>query len=152
MTNNDILRRLRYTFDYSDDQMIEMFAQADAEVTRAQISDWMKKEEDEAYVNLSDKNLATFLNGMINKYRGRREGEQPKPEQRLDNNLIFKKLKIALNLKSHDILSLFELAEMPITKNELSSFLRQKKQPQYQQLLDQYLRNFLTGLQLKHRK
>lgn len=81
MTNNDILRRLRYTFDYSDDQMIEMFAQADAAVTRAQISDWMKKEEDEAYVNLTDKNLATFLNGMINKYRGKREGEQPKPSK-----------------------------------------------------------------------
>ncbi|MDN6280606.1 MAG: DUF1456 family protein [Psychroflexus sp.] len=152
MTNNDVLRRLRYTFDYSDDQMIEIFEEADVTVTRPQISDWMKKEEDEAYINLTDKNLAVFLNGMINKYRGKREGEQPKPEQKLDNNLVFKKLKIALNLRSEDILALFELAEMPITKNELTSFLRQKKQPQYQQLLDQYLRNFLTGLQFKYRK
>ena len=45
MTNNDILRRLRYSFDLSDDKMIAIFGLAELEVTRAQISDWLKKED-----------------------------------------------------------------------------------------------------------
>jgi len=43
MTNNDILRRIRYTFDFSDSKMITIFGLADHKVTRAQISDWLKK-------------------------------------------------------------------------------------------------------------
>ena len=46
MTNNDILRRLRYTFDFNDKKMIALFALADQKVTREQISNWLKKEED----------------------------------------------------------------------------------------------------------
>ena len=49
MTNNDILRRLRYTFDFSDSKMIAIFGSADLQVTREQISDWLKKEEDLAF-------------------------------------------------------------------------------------------------------
>jgi uncharacterized protein YehS (DUF1456 family) len=29
MNNNDILRRLRYTFNFSDSEMIEIFSQAE---------------------------------------------------------------------------------------------------------------------------
>jgi uncharacterized protein YehS (DUF1456 family) len=36
MTNNDILRRLRYTFDFDDFKMMAIFALADYEVTREQ--------------------------------------------------------------------------------------------------------------------
>jgi len=39
MNNNDILRRIRYTFDFDDSKMIAIFALADQQVTREQISD-----------------------------------------------------------------------------------------------------------------
>lgn len=42
MTNNDILRRLRYTFDFNDSKMIAVFGLADHQVTRAQVSSWLK--------------------------------------------------------------------------------------------------------------
>ncbi|NOY58081.1 MAG: DUF1456 family protein, partial [Calditrichaeota bacterium] len=42
MTNNDILRRLRYTFDFDDSKMIAIFRLADYQVTRGQVSDWLK--------------------------------------------------------------------------------------------------------------
>ena len=44
MTNNDIIRRIRYTFNFSDDKMIALFKQAEADVTRGEISDWLKKD------------------------------------------------------------------------------------------------------------
>ncbi|WP_421889253.1 DUF1456 family protein [Marinoscillum sp.] len=151
MDNNDILRRIRFTFDFSDSQMISIFAAADAEVTRAQISDWLKKEDDPDFKQLYDKELAIFLNGLINKKRGKKEGEQPKPEKSLNNNIIFRKLKIALNLKDDDILEVFSLAQLKVGKHEISAIFRKPTQSQYRLCKDQFLRNFLHGLQLKHR-
>ncbi|MCK4837197.1 MAG: DUF1456 family protein, partial [Desulfobulbaceae bacterium] len=54
MTNNDILRRIRYTFAFDDSKMMAIFGLADHEVTRAEISDWLKKEDDLAYQECSD--------------------------------------------------------------------------------------------------
>ena len=36
MTNNDVLRRIRYAFDLGDSKMISMFGQAGVDVTRPQ--------------------------------------------------------------------------------------------------------------------
>ena len=91
MLNNDILRRIRYTFDFEDAIMIKIFSLAELEVTRAQISDWLKKEEDENYQAINDKTFATFLNGLINLKRGKREGEQPEPEKSTKIHLTHKK-------------------------------------------------------------
>ena len=95
MTNNDILRRIRYVFDFNDSKMISTFGAAGHEVTREQVSDWLKKEDDPAYVKCHDREFAIFLNGLINKKRGKKEGPQAEPESRLTNNIIFIKLKIA---------------------------------------------------------
>lgn len=151
MTNNDILRRIRYIFDFNDSKMIGLFASGGYYTTRAEISDWLKKEEDEAFVELSDQNLATFLNGLINEKRGKREGKQPKPEKTLNNNIIFRKLRIALNLRDDDIIQIFELVEMKMGKHELSAFFRKPTQKQYRPCKNQYLRGFLKGLQVKYR-
>lgn len=151
MTNNDILRRIRYIFDFNDDKMIAIFAQADCKVTRAQISDWMKQEDDPAYKNLDDKFLATYLNGLINDKRGKKEGAQPVPEKNLTNNAIFMKLKIALNLKAEDILEIMDLSDFRISKHELSAFFRKAGHKHYRECKDQILRVFLKGLQMKYR-
>ncbi len=151
MTNNDILRRIRYIFDFNDAKMIAIFAQADLAVTREQISNWMKKEEVPEYVNCTDVQLATFLNGLINDRRGKRDGEQPKPEKKLNNNIIFRKLKIALNLKDDEILDILLLADLRISKHELSAFFRRADHKHFRVCKDQILRNFLQGVQLKYR-
>ena len=152
MTNNDILRRIRYIFDLSDSRMIAIFGLADHQVTREQVSDWLKKEEDPAYQKCSDKQLAMFLNGLINDKRGKKEGAQPEPEKRLTNNIIFMKLKIALNLKADDICEILALANLPIGKHELSAFFRRPDHKHYRECKDQILRNFLKGVQLKYRR
>jgi len=151
MNNNDILRRIRYVFDIGDSKMIAIFGKADHEVTRGEISDWLKKDDDPAYQECSDTQLAIFLNGLINDKRGKREGAQAEPEARLNNNIIFMKLKIALNLKAEDVLEILELAEFRISKHELSAFFRKPGHKHYRECKDQILRNFLQGMQLKYR-
>jgi len=151
MTNNDILRRLRYAFDLNDSKVIALFALANLNVTRAEMSDWLKKEDDPAYQSCSDQQLATFLNGFINDKRGKREGEQPVAEKTLTNNLVFRKLRIALNFKDSDILETLALVGYRLSKPELSAFFRKADHRQYRQCKDQILRNFLHGLQIKYR-
>lgn len=158
MTNNDILRRLRYLFDFNDLQMVGIFKLTDHEVQKADVITWLKKEEEgeegeEAplLVEISDRELAIFLNGLIIEKRGRREGPLPKPENHLTNNMILRKLKIVFDLKSHDILDLFASIDKKISKHELSAFFRKPGNKSYQPCMDQYLRNFLNALQAKYK-
>jgi uncharacterized protein YehS (DUF1456 family) len=152
MTNNDILRRIRYAFDCSDASMIGIFALGGGTFTREHISDWLKKEEDPSFKSLEDVQLAIFLNGLINDRRGKKEGVQPEPETQLTNNIIFRKLKIALNLKDDDILAMLELSGMTVSKHEISACFRNPEQSQYRVCQDQMLRNFIQGVQIKYRK
>jgi len=152
MNNNDIFRRIRYIFNYDDSKMIGIFALADVKVTREQISDWLKKDEDPEFKNCSDVLLATFLNGLIIDKRGKKEGPPPVPETRINNNIVFRKLKIALNLQAEDILLLLDLADLAISKHELSAFFRKPGHKHYRECKDQILRNFLKGMQVEYRE
>ncbi|OUS29044.1 hypothetical protein A9Q99_10565 [Gammaproteobacteria bacterium 45_16_T64] len=151
MTNNDILRRIRYTFNLNDRKVIAIFASADCEVTRKEISDWLKKDDDPTFTNCSDKQFATFLNGFINLKRGKKEGDQPVPESKLNNNIVFRKLKIALNLQAEDVLEIMVLEGLELSKHELSAFFRKPGHKHYRECKDQIMRNFLNGLQRKYR-
>ncbi len=151
MNNNDILRRIRYTFDFDDTRMMAIFALAESEVSRGQVSDWLKKDDTPGCQVCSDTQLATFLNGLINDKRGKKEGPQPQPERRINNNIIFMKLKIALNLKADDVLEVLALGGLQISKHELSAFFRRADHKHYRECKDQVLRNFMKGMQLKYR-
>ena len=151
MTCNDVLGRLRYIFDYGDADMVAIFAAADHAATEEQVRHWLVDEENPLFAKLYDRELATFLNGLINHKRGKRPGPSPVPENRLTNNLIATKLKIALNLKGEDILDIMGLVRFRLSKHELSSFFRKPDHKHYRDCKDQILRNFLKGLQLKYR-
>lgn len=151
MTNNYFLRRLRYTFDFNDTKMLELWALADKEVTREQVSAWLKKDDDPDFVNCSDRMLAIFLNGLIIDFRGKKDGPQMVPESRLNNNIILRKLKIALNLRDDDICDIINSGGLAISKSELSAFFRKVRHQHYRELQDQILRKFMQGLQAKHR-
>ena len=150
MTNNDILRRIRYTFNYNDAKMMAIFASAELEVTREQVSNWLKKEDDADYANCNDSQFASFLNGLINEKRGKKDGAKTIPEKRLTNNIILTKLKIAFNLKAEDIIELLEKVNYHISKPELSAFSRKSGHKHYRECKDQILRNFLQGLDHLH--
>ena len=151
MTNNDILKRLRYVFNFNDTAMIEIFQLAELTTNRSQVSNWLKKEEEADYVAMNEFELAIFLNVLIIKNRGKRDREQQEPEVFLDNNNILKKLKIALSLKSEELLAIFQLVDIELSAHQLSAFFRNSNHIQFMTLNDQYLRNFLMGLQKKYR-
>ncbi len=149
MTNNDILRRIRYLFNYNDNKMMALFKMADHDVTEEEVINWLKKDEDALFEEITDKELAIFLNGLIIEKRGKREGPTPAPEDPLSNNMILRKLKIALDLKTDDILELYASINKKISKHELSAFFRNPNHKSYRPCMDQYLRYFFNALQTK---
>lgn len=151
MNNNHILRRLRYIFDLNDQQMLNLADEGGLKTSIEQMVIWLKPEDDEAFEGIYDIDLAAILNGFIILKRGKREGPQPKPEKTLSNNLIVRKLKIALNMRTEDIISTLSLADFKVSPHEVSALFRKPGQRQFRLCKDQFLRNFLMGLQLKYR-
>lgn len=64
----------------------------------------------------------------------------------MTNNDIFKKLRVALQLRDDQIVEILELVNFRISKGEVGNFFRSSDHPKYVECMDQILRNFLNGL------
>lgn len=151
MTNNDILRRIRYALDLPDQQAIELFRLAGIELGQAQLLSLLAKEEEPHFHSCSDGQLLGFLDALILQRRGPRQDGDTAPRPTASeqmNNLIFKKLRVALELKEEDILGMLALAGFKVSKTELTALFRKPGHKHYQACGDQFLRNFLQGLAL----
>ena len=148
MTNNDLLRQLRYALHFNDQQALHYFAHSGVQLTQAELDSFYKREDDEGYKSLHDKMFSKFLDGLIIDKRGLRENPQPVKQQTksLTNNDIFKKLRIALKLKDEDIIETLMIAGFSISKSELNALFRPKGHKHFKSCGDQILRNFLKGL------
>ena len=138
----------------NDSTMIEIFKLADHEIGQSILTGLLRKEDEEGFVNCGDIVLGYFLDGLILYKRGRKEmkpGETRRPDSRLTNNTILKKLRIALELKEDDMLAVLKLADVDISKSELSAFFRKEGHKNYKECGDQFLRKFLKGLSIRYR-
>jgi len=64
----------------------------------------------------------------------------------MNNNDIFKKLRVALMLRDDQIVDILQLVDFRISKSELGAFFRDEKHENFVECGDQILRNFLNGL------
>ena len=64
----------------------------------------------------------------------------------MNNNDIFKKLRVALMLRDDQIIEILELVDFRMSKGEIGNFFRNQDHPNYMECGDQVLRNFLNGL------
>ena len=157
MTNNDVLRRVRYALALSTAAMAEIFSIFGQMVAQDNILHLLKKEEDVGVVACPDALMEDFLSGLIIHKRGRKEGKPERPAQSqsaepLTNNSILKKLRIALILQEGDMLNILQQAGNPVSKSELSALFRKAGHKNYKECGDQFLRNFLKGLALRYRE
>ena len=174
MNNNDILIRLRYALDIKNIDMVEIFKLGGIEVTKEDVLEMLVKSEDSDDSDVDNDDafeefdgnercnnlmLESFLNGFITFKRGKKE---PKPGQsqspalsikdnRNVNNVMLKKLKIALALTSEDMIDILASAGVTVSKGELSALFRKEGHKHYRECGDRYARNFLKGLAIKYR-
>ena len=154
MINNDVLRSIRYMLDLSDGKVVEIIHLADADfpIEKADVESFLKKDNEDGYVECSNAVLAHFLDGLVIHRRGRNPDVPPRPvEKRVNNNVVLKKLRVAFELKDVDMHEVFAAAGFPISKPELSALFRQPGHKNFRLCGDQLLRNFLKGLTLRVR-
>ncbi|MGO4940973.1 DUF1456 family protein [Fundicoccus sp. Sow4_D5] len=165
MNHNDRLTRLRYGLDIKDEDMVEIFAMGGVTLSKEEVQALLKKQltetteaADERAENVyemtcTDEQFERFLNGLIISQRGAKDDNEPALELNSGNanNLMLKKIKIALKLTSDDILDILEEAGVVISNSELSAVLRREGHRNYKPCGDRYIRNFLKGLALRYR-
>ena len=64
----------------------------------------------------------------------------------MNNNDIFKKLRVALQLRDDQIIAILELVDFRISKGEIGNIFRAEDHADFMLCGDQILRNFLNGL------
>ena len=152
MINNDILRRISKIFAVNNEKLLTIFSLSQCDITAEQLDCIFKEKNDPQYKELLDIELASFLNGLIIEKRGKQDGPQRQPEQVLNNNIVFNKLKIALALKADDVIAILDMANLNLGKYELSAFFRNINHKHYRECSDQVLSTFLSGLQIKFQR
>ena len=165
MDNNDILIRLRYALEIKNKEMAEIFKLGGVELSVPDVIKILTKsaeDEDEYDDQLKCNNsmLDSFLNGLIIYKRGKQEPKPGQPDTPSAssinksanvNNLLLKKVKIALALTTEDMLDIFDEAGITVTKGELGALLRKEGHKNYKECGDKFARNFLKGLAFKYR-
>ena len=150
MTNNDFLRRFRYALNIKDNTMIQIFKKGNITLTREDVIDYLKKDIDEGFKKLTNNDLISFLDGLIIQKRGKREDGTPPPKIKITknnlNNILLRKLRIALAFKSYDMIRIFKLGGIEISEGELSALFRSEDHKDYKECGDKYIRVFLKGL------
>lgn len=147
MLNNDVLRSLRNMLDIRDSKVLEIAQLSEYTGGEIDIVAYLKKEDEPGYKFCDDKFLAHFLDGLIIYKRGRQK-DKPLPPiaNRINNNLVLKKLRVAFELKEDDILTMLNNAGFTVSGTEISSFFRKEDHRNFRPCGDQFLRNFLKGL------
>src|SRR5690606_6956172 len=69
-----------------------------------------------------------------------------KTQTMMNNNDIFKKLRVALMLRDDQIVDILQLVDFRMSKSEIGNLFRSADHPNYVECGDQVLRNFLNGL------
>lgn len=169
MDNNDILIRVRYALDIKNQDMIEIFKLGGIEVTKEDVLKILTKskedfddvevEENDDQIKCNNKMLEAFLNGFITFKRGKQEerpGQPQNPEptvQKSDNvnNMLLKKLKVALQLTTEEMLDILDDGGIAVSKGELGAILRKPGHRNYKECGDNFARKFLKGLTIKYR-
>jgi len=64
----------------------------------------------------------------------------------MNNNDIFKKLRVALQLRDDQIVEILELVDFRMSKGEIGNLFRSQDHADFMECGDQVLRNFLNGL------
>lgn len=153
MNNNDILRRIRFAFDFSNKQSTALFSKdpsSSVEITQSQFLARLAKDDSDDFIACSDAELCAFLDGLIVEKRGLREpAPEPatKPDDfRMSKNDILKKLRIAMSFKEQEMLDTLEQGGASLSKSELGALFRNPSHKHYRACGNQVLRNFIKGL------
>jgi uncharacterized protein YehS (DUF1456 family) len=147
VNTNEILYRIYRALNLSVDEMLSAYELAEYPMDRMHLEALLKRRQDKEFELCSYEELGVFLDGLIILKRG------PSPKKTnhdeavvLTNNLILKKLRIALELKEPETEIIFNLADIMLSKQELKSLFRKEEHKNFKACPDTLILAFLDGL------
>jgi uncharacterized protein YehS (DUF1456 family) len=143
---------VREVFQLNDELLLSVFKLGGYAASKAELAAWLAREGEPKFVVCEDAKLARVLNGLIIKNRGAKDEGIPEPERVLSNNMVLRKLSIALNLHADDLLKLLRPSELSLSKHELSALFRSPDNKHYRKCSDQLLSDMLDGMARLHSK
>ncbi len=147
MKPSTVLSRVKDALRLSSDDILKIYQAEGYEIDEGRVEAIFKKPSSKKSQSATYEELGVFLDGLIRVMRGEPAKVVDDDEEIiLDNNLIIKKLKIALNLKSIDIDMIFNLADYPMSRSKIRDILRSPEHPKYKPCSDAVLDAFLEGL------
>jgi uncharacterized protein YehS (DUF1456 family) len=126
--------------------VLKSYKLVDKKITQEDVDDILRDPSDEKFILLSDEGFELFLNGFIVYKRGPSDKKAKKQKIHFSNNIILKKLKIALDLKDEDIIQIFANDGLEITKSQLTAYFRRDGHANYRKCSDSLLKRFIKGL------
>ena len=147
MTNNEVMKSVRYTLEIKNKEVVKMINAVGFELTVLDVVDILKNEEDEGFVECSAEIIHAFLDGLILERRGPSDGPAKKiSTAKINNNMILRKLRIAFEMRDTDMIATLKNVGFSVSKGEMSALFRAPAHKHYMECGDQFLRNFLKGL------
>ena len=149
MVNNDVLRSVRHMLNITEAKMIEIFALGGAQIIAREMTAYLKRDDEEGYLECPQNAMDRFLNGLIYFRRGKDDSRPPMSPVLPTNNVVLKKLRVAFQLKDDDVMLILKTAGFEIGKTELGALFRAEDHVNFRACGDQVLRNFLKGLTMR---
>jgi len=148
LPTNDILYRIKKALNLTEEEILQAYQLADFPMEAAHLSALLKRRYDKAFIPCSYEELGLFLDGLILLKRGPSPRQTEKSDEviTLTNNLILKKLRIALMLKEMETEIIFNLADITLSRQELKSLFRKEGHKNFKPCSDMLLMGFLEGL------
>jgi len=150
MINNEMIKRLRFILDVDDNAIMECFELGGYSITQETLDSFFKTEDSEGFYLCDDELLTRFLDGLIVRRRGPAKNAHRNPVA-LTNNVIMKKVRIALELEARDLDNAFMLADCELSPHEISAFFRKPGTKHFVECSDNILERFFSGLSLYFR-
>ncbi len=145
LTTNEIIYKIQKALSLSHEEIIKAYGLEGYEMTKDHLESLLKRSQDNSFMIATYEELGIFLDGLVTL----RRGSSPvlvDEEVLLTNNLILKKLRIALDLKEYELRILFALADVELTKQQLASLFRKENHKNFKPCSDELLGSFLNGL------
>ena len=147
ISTNEILYRIQKALNLSLEEIIEAYKLENYKMLEPHLKDILKRRQDKGFMLCSYEELGVFLDGLVTLKRGASPKKENSDEVvELTNNLILKKLRIALELKEAETEIIFGLADVTLSKQELKSLFRKEGHKNFKACSDALLMSFLEGL------
>lgn len=146
ISTNEIFYRIHKALNLSIDEMLKAYTLEEYKMEASHLEALLKRHKDDGFMLCSYEELGVFLDGFVTLKRGPSPKKKSEEAVELTNNLILKKLRIALELKEAETEIIFGLAEVELSKQQLASLFRKEGHKNFKACSDELLMSFLEGL------